>query len=265
MKIKTNGINIHYTIEGEGPWMTLSHSLACDSSMWDPQIELLTRNFKVLRFDTRGHGQSDAPDDNYTLDQLADDVHGLFTGLGVTRTHWMGLSMGGMIGQAYALKYPGAFASMVLADTTSRRPPTASAMWDERIQIAKTQGMDGLVGPTLSRWFTDAYRPAHPEVMAKIGKVIGATPAAGYAGCCAAISTIDFTDRLSEIKCPVLVLVGDQDHGTPVAMSEQIRDNLPGSQMMVIPSASHISNVEQAQVFNQAVDKFLSGLSAGKP
>ena len=262
MKMKTNGIELHYTVEGEGPWMTLSHSLACDSSMWDPQMALLTKRFKVLRFDTRGHGQSDAPDADYTLDQLADDVHGLLTGLGITKTHWMGLSMGGMIGQAYALKHPGMFASMVLADTTSRRPPNAAAMWGERMQIARTKGMEGLVEPTLARWFTDAYRPAHPDVMAKIGKVIRNTPAAGYAGCCAAIAQIDFTERLKEIKCPVLVLVGDQDHGTPVAMSEQIRDNLPGAKMQVIANASHISNVEQADVFNQAIDTFLKGAGA---
>jgi 3-oxoadipate enol-lactonase len=262
MKMKTNGIELHYTVEGEGPWMTLSHSLACDSSMWDPQMALLTKRFKVLRFDTRGHGQSDAPATDYTLDEMAADVHGLLTGLGITKTHWMGLSMGGMIGQAYALKHPGMFASMVLADTTSRRPPNAAAMWGERMQIARTKGMEGLVEPTLARWFTDAYRPAHPDVMAKIGKVIRNTPAAGYAGCCAAIAQIDFTDRLKEIKCPVLVLVGDQDHGTPVAMSEQIRDNLPGAKMQVIANASHISNVEQAEVFNHAIDTFLKGAGA---
>ena len=100
MKAKVNGIDIHYSIEGEGPWITLSHSLACDASMWDPQIDMLKKNFKVLRFDTRGHGQSAAPDGEYTLDQMADDVHGLFGMLGITRSHWMGLSMGGMIGQA---------------------------------------------------------------------------------------------------------------------------------------------------------------------
>ncbi len=138
MKAKVNGIDINYSIEGEGPWITLSHSLACDASMWDPQIDTLKKNFKVLRFDTRGHGQSAAPQGEYTLDQMADDVHGLFGTLGITRSHWMGLSMGGMIGQAFALKYPGMFASMILADTTSRQPPNGAAMWAERMQIAKT-------------------------------------------------------------------------------------------------------------------------------
>ena len=101
----------------------MSHSLACDLHMWDPQMPVLTRKFKVLRFDTRGHGQTSAPAGEYTLEQLADDVKGLLTALKIRRTHWAGLSMGGMIGQAFALKYPGVFQSMVLADTTSRRPP----------------------------------------------------------------------------------------------------------------------------------------------
>ena len=181
MKAKVNGIEINYSVEGSGPWLTLSHSLACDSGMWDPQMEMLKKQFKVLRFDTRGHGQSAAPATEYTLEQMADDVHGLFGHLGITRSHWMGLSMGGMIGQTFALKYPGMFSSMILADTTSRQPPNGAAMWGERIQAAKTKGMDGLVEGTLARWFTDGYRAAQPEMMAKIAAVIRATPAAAPA------------------------------------------------------------------------------------
>ena len=258
MKAATNGIDINYTIDGDGPWITLSHSLACDSSMWDPQIDMLKKRFKVLRFDTRGHGKSDAPAGDYTLDQLADDVHGLFGALGIKKTHWMGLSMGGMIGQTFALKYPGMFSSMILADTTSRQPPAGAAMWAERIQVARTKGMDGLVEGTLARWFTDAYRAAHPEVMKSIGQTIRATPAAGYAGCTAGISKIDLTDRLKEIKCPTLVLVGEQDMGTPVAAAQAIQANLPGAELLVIPSAAHISNIEQTAVFNVAIRDFLT-------
>src|SRR5438309_3568751 len=109
MKIKTNGIELNYVVEGNGPWLVMSHSLACDLSMWDEQAAVLRRNFKVLRFDTRGHGASDAPEGEYTLDMMAYDVHGLLQGLGVERCHWVGLSMGGMIGQTFALKFPGKF------------------------------------------------------------------------------------------------------------------------------------------------------------
>jgi pimeloyl-ACP methyl ester carboxylesterase len=119
-------IDINYEIEGNGPWLTMSHSLACNLNMWDPQMPALTKKFRVLRYDTRGHGQSSAPAGEYTLEQLADDVKGLLDALKIKQTHWAGLSMGGMIGQTFALKYPGLFQSMVLADTTSRRPPDAA-------------------------------------------------------------------------------------------------------------------------------------------
>ena len=261
MKIKTNGIEINYVIEGEGPWLTMSHSLACNLSMWDPQMELLKKSYKVLRFDTRGHGASSAPAGSYTLEQLADDLHGLFAGLGIKRTHFAGLSMGGMIGETYALKYPGVFQSMVLADTTSRRPPNAEQMWGDRVRMAREKGMDALVEGTLGRWFTEPYRQSHPEVMARIGNGIRNTPVDGFAGCCDAIAKIDVLDRLKEIDCPSLVIVGDQDHGTPPEMARQIQANLRGSELLIIPSAAHLSNVEQPEVFNKALAGFLGKVS----
>ncbi len=257
MKIKTNGIEINCVIEGAGPWVTMSHSLACNLSMWDPQMKALTQHYKVLRFDTRGHGASSAPEGPYTLEQMADDVHGLFAALGIKRTHWVGLSMGGMIGETYALKYPGVFQSMVLADTTSRRPPNAAQMWGDRVRIAREQGMGPLVEGTLGRWFTEPYRKAHPEVMARIGADIRNTPVPGFTGCCEAIAKIDVLDRLKEIDCPALVIVGDQDHGTPPEMAKQIQANLRGSELLIIESAAHVSNVEQPEIFTKAMMDFL--------
>lgn len=257
MKIKVNGVEIHYEIEGSGPWLTMSHSLACNLHMWDPQMPVLTGKFKVLRFDTRGHGLSGAPAGEYTLEQLADDVKGLLDSLGIRQTHWVGLSMGGMIGQAFALKYPGVFQSMVLADTTSRRPPDADKMWGDRVKTAQEKGMGALVESTLARWFTEPYRNTHKDVMQRIGNDIRATPVAGFIGCCHAISKVDYLDRLKEIKCPALVMVGEHDHGTPPEAARVIQQNLPGSELKIIPSAAHISNVEQAQVFNDAMLGFL--------
>jgi len=262
MKIKANGIEINCVVEGEGPWVTMSHSLACNLSMWDEQAKLLARDYKVLRFDTRGHGASSAPEGAYTLEQMADDLHGLFAALGIRRSHFVGLSMGGMIGETYALKYPGVFQSMVLADTTSRRPPNAEQMWGERVRMAREQGMAALVEGTLGRWFTAPYRQAHPEVMARIGNDIRNTPVAGFAGCCEAIARIDVLDRLREIDCPALVIVGDQDHGTPPEMAQQIHANLRGSELLIIPSAAHLSNVEQPAVFNSALTGFLGRAAA---
>ncbi len=257
MKLKTNGIEINCVIEGDGPWVTMSHSLACNLSMWDPQMKALTQHYKVLRFDTRGHGASSAPEGPYTLEQMADDVHGLLVALGIKRTHWVGLSMGGMIGETYALKYPGVFQSMVLADTTSRRPPNAEQMWGDRVRMAREQGMDPLVDATLGRWFTEPYRKAHPDVMARIGADIRNTPVPGFAGCCEAIAKIDVLDRLKEIDCPALVIVGDQDHGTPPEMAKQIQANLRGSELLIIESAAHLSNVEQPEIFTKAMMDFL--------
>lgn len=258
MKVKANGIDINYEIEGEGPWLTMSHSLACNLHMWDPQMPVLTKKFKVLRFDTRGHGQSSAPAGEYTLEQLADDLKGLLDALKIKQTHYAGLSMGGMIAQAFALKYPGVFQSMVLADTTSRRPPNAGQMWGERIQNAQTKGMGALVQGTLERWFTEPYRNSHKDVMEKIGNDIRNTPVNGFVGCCHAISKVDYLDRLKEIKVPALIIVGEQDHGTPPEAARVIQQNLPGSDLKIIPSAAHISNVEQAQVFNDSMLGFLN-------
>ena len=261
MKIKANGIEINYEIAGEGPWLTMSHSLACNLNMWDPQMPVLTKKFKVLRYDTRGHGQSSAPAGEYTLEQLADDVKALLDALKIKQTHWAGLSMGGMIGQSFALKYPGVFSSMVLADTTSRRPPDAAKMWAERIQNAQQKGMEALVEGTLGRWFTEPYRNARKDVMQRIGNDIRKTPVAGFVGCCHAIAKVDFLDRLKEIKCPVLVMVGEQDMGTPPEAARAIHQNLPGSELKIIPSAAHLSNIEQAQVFNDALTGFLDRVS----
>jgi len=258
MKLKANGIEINYEIEGNGPWLTMSHSLACNLHMWDPQMPALTGKFKVLRFDTRGHGQSSAPAGEYTLEHLADDVKGLLDGLGIRQTHWAGLSMGGMIAQAFALKYPGVFQSMVLADTASRLPPEAGKLWADRIKTAQGEGMGALVESTLARWFTEPYRNSRKDVMEKIGNDIRTTPVNGFVGCCHAISKLNYLDRLKEIKVPALVVVGEQDPGTPPDAARAIQQNLPGSELKILPSAAHLSNIEQPDEFNKAMTGFLN-------
>jgi len=257
MKVSANGIDINYAIEGKGPWLTLSHSLACNLHMWDEEAKRLSRRYKVLRYDTRGHGASGATAGAYTLDLLADDLHGLLRALGVQSTHFVGLSMGGMIGQTFALKYPGMFKSLALCDTTSRYPAEAAGLWAERIKTVQTQGMEPLVAPTLARWFTEPFRKARPELVEKVAAMIRTTPAAGYIGCCHAIPKIDLTARLKEIRCPAVVIVGKDDPGTPVAMAEEIHQALPDSKLVIIPSAAHLSNLEQPDAFNQALGEFL--------
>ena len=260
MKAKTNGIELYYEVHGrEGaPWLVFSHSLACSVRMWDAQITAFRDRYRVLVFDTRGHGQSAAPAGAYTLEQMADDVKGLLEQLGVQRAHFVGLSMGGMIGQTFALKYPGIFQSLTLADTTSRYPAEAAGAWAERIKTAETRGMQPLVEPTLARWFTEPFRNAKPELVARIAAQIAATPVPGYVGCCHAIPKIDLSARLKEIRCPILVIVGEQDAGTPVAMAREIRDNAPGAQLVVLPNTAHLSNIEQPEGFDRALGELLA-------
>ena len=258
MKIKANGVQLEYDTQGEGQWVVMSHSLACTSAMWDEQVQALKSKYKVLRFDTRGHGGSDAPAGAYNLDMLADDLHSLLGKLGVTNAHFVGLSMGGMIGMTYALKYPRAFKSLVLCDTSSRIPPEAKPVWEERIKVAGEQGMGALVDSTLKRWFTEPYLAKGGKVIDRVATMIRNTPALGYIGCCHAIPQINLTDRLGAIQCPVQVIVGDKDVGTPVAMAEAIHRAIPNSELVVIPDASLLSNLEQPAAFTGALQKFLS-------
>ena len=161
-----------------------------------------------------------------------------------------------MIGQTFALKYPGVFKSLALCDTTSRYPADAAGVWAERIKTVETQGMEPLVAPTLERWFTAPFRKARPEVVEKVAAMIRTTPTTGYAGCSHAIPKINLTARLKEIRCASVVIVGKDDPGTPVAMAEEIHQALPGSKLVVIDSAAHLSNLEQPEAFNQALGEF---------
>jgi len=260
MKTRANGIEINYEIHGKvgAPWLVLSHSLACSVRMWDPQIAALKSQYQILAFDTRGHGATEATKGAYTLELLADDLFALLKGMKIAEAHYCGLSMGGMIGQTFALKYPGVFRTLTLADTTSRYPAEAGPLWAERIRTAEAKGMEPLAQPTLERWFTEPFRNKNAAAVDAIRKLILATPVAGYVGCSHAIPKINLTARLKEIKCPILVIVGADDPGTPVSMAQEINDNAPGSKLVVLPQAAHLANIEQPEGFTRALREFLS-------
>jgi 3-oxoadipate enol-lactonase len=259
MKITANGISINYQLEGPaaGPVVTLSHSLATNLSMWDPQVRALASRYRVVRYDTRGHGGTDAPAGPYALEQLAEDARALLRALGIARTHFIGLSMGGFIGQLLALTHPEMLQSLVLCDTTSRVPPEAGPMWDERIRVAQTQGMEPHVEPTIGRWFTAPFREGRADVVNPVRAIIRGTHPQGYIGCCHAIAALDLTDRLGGIRIPTLVIVGEDDPATPVAASRMIHERIQGSELVILKSASHLSNLEQAEAFNRAITTFL--------
>ncbi|MDP2808707.1 MAG: 3-oxoadipate enol-lactonase [Rhodocyclaceae bacterium] len=261
--IDVNGIRVRYQVEGTGPWVTLSHSLTCDLSMWDELAVSLAPAFTVLRYDTRGHGGTgladSAPDGAYSFEQLTADLTGLLDTLKIERTHFLGLSMGGMIGQHFALAAPQRLSKLVIANSTSRIPPEAGPLWDERIAIVRGQGCAGLIEGTLGRWFTPGFRASRPDVMQRIGKLIAATPPAGYIGCAGAIRALDITVRIGAIAAPTLVIAGADDPGTPPPMSEVIAATISGARLEIIPSASHLSCIEQPEIFNRLVADFLKG------
>jgi len=259
MNITVNGISVHYTLEGpaSGPVITMSNSLASNLSMWEPQMPVLTSRYRVLRYDTRGHGGTEATAGPYSLDELSEDVRALLRALGITRTHFIGLSMGGMIGQIIAIKYPQMLQSLVLCDTMSRVPTEAKPMWDDRIHTAETGGMEPLVEPTLARWFTEPFRQKGSPVLDQVRTMIRSTPPRGYTGCCHAIAALNLTDHLKAIILPTLIIVGEDDSATPVAASHVIHEQIRGSELVILKSAAHLSNLEQPEAFNQALTAFL--------
>jgi 3-oxoadipate enol-lactonase len=259
MQIKANGIRMNYELSGkkDAPVVLLSHSLSSNLLMWNPQMDALSPYFQVLRYDTRGHGGTDAPSGPYTLELLAEDIIGLLDALDMDRVHFVGLSMGGMIGQCLALNHPHRLKSLVLCDTASIVPAEAQPVWQERLDKVRRKGMEALCEETMERWFTPAFLRQNPPMVRLIREQILATPAAGYIGCAEAIRRLDYLDRISAIKIPTLILVGEDDPGTPVSASEAMHERIAGSKLAVLPSARHLSNVEQAEAFNAALLNFL--------
>ncbi|MFQ3789565.1 3-oxoadipate enol-lactonase [Halomonas sp. A29] len=256
-----NGINVNYSITGDqGPWIVMSHSLGCDLAMWDRQLDALQSEYRLLRYDTRGHGQSEGSEPPYTLELLADDALALMDHVGVDKAHWLGFSMGGMIGQVFALKNPERLHSLILADTTSEHTSTPHSMWAERIRIAREEGVQALVGPAIGRWFTERFRAEDPDETRRIATMIGDTSVNGWCGCCAAIADVQTTNRLHEIACPALVIVGEYDIGTPLDAALTIHRNLKESTLVVISDAAHMTCVEQPEQFNRALKQFLSSV-----
>ena len=260
MKMHANGIDINFELTGKkgAPVVMLSHSLACSLVMWQPQMAVLESAFQVLRFDTRGHGDSDAPEGAYSLEQLAMDAIGLLDALNIDTVHFVGLSMGGMIGQGLALDYAGRLKSLALCDTAASMPDETQPIWQQRIDAAGETGMAGQVGETLERWFRPEYLQHKPPAVEMIRQQILATPVAGYVGCCQAIRRLKYLDRLAQIKLSTLIMVGEEDPGTPVAASEAMHARISDSKLVVLPSARHLSNIEQAEAFNTALMEFLS-------
>jgi 3-oxoadipate enol-lactonase len=242
---------------GSGEAVVLAHAIGLDHRMWASLAEALTPKRRVIAIDARGHGASPVPPRPYSLAALADDVAALLDRLGIRRAHWVGLSMGGMIGQAFALRHPARLQRLVLANTTSTYGPGGAANWQARIKLVQEGGLGAIRDAVEARYFSDAFRKAHPDVVAvQMARFMETSPQ-GYLGCCDAIAALDFSSDLARITAPTLVIAGSADVGTPVAMHETLAAGIPGARLAVIQGAAHLSAVERPQEFTDLVTEFL--------
>lgn len=262
MKVDTNGIQINCEVSGtEGkPWITFSHALCNNLTLWDDQAEMLKDDFRILRYDHRGLGQSDAPQGPYTFPMIIDDAIGLLDHFGIEKTHWCGLSIGGMMGYGLAQDHGDRLLSLIACDSRPDAPPDYQAYFQHRIDVAAEEGMEGLVESTISRWFTPESVEANIPVLDKVRAMICSTDVTGHAGCCEALKTLAFGARLGEIKTPTLIIGGEKDKGAPPEALAEAAAAIPGAKHVRIPDAGHISNLENPAAFNAALKDFLYSL-----
>ncbi len=257
MRSKANGINIHYEVTGaaDAPWLVFSNSLATDLAMWDEQAAYFSARYRVLRYDQRGHGQTDAPAGRYSFATLISDALALMDELRIDRAHFCGLSMGGATAMGLVQSHPERIDRVVICDSTCASTPEAARHWEERIGVARAQGMAALADPTIARWFPAETVAAKPAFLAKIRQMILTTPVNGFVGCAAALADHDFCRSVGTIARPVLFLAGGKDATAPAM--RQMQSQLAGSRFVEIPGAGHICNVERPDLFNRAIDDFL--------
>ncbi len=263
MKIEANGSNFNCRIDGDhGPWVMLSHGLATDMTMWDELTEALKDHYRVLRYDARGHGESAAPAGDYTLDMLVDDAVGIMDELGVDRTHFAGLSMGGMIALGMLINHPQRMKSAVIADSRHTTRSEFTEAWLQRADAVRNGGIEAIIKSTVSRWSSPGLAERNPAAIARMEAMIRRTSADGYCGCAAALARLNYGSRLGEINIPTLVVCGSEDHGAPPENTRQMHAMIKGSRFLEIKQAGHISNIEQPKVFNDAVRSFLDDVES---
>jgi 3-oxoadipate enol-lactonase len=258
MKIKANGITFNCEIEGpEGaPWLVFSNSLATNLSMWDPQAADLHRSFRLLRYDQRGHGGTDAPEGRYTYATLLADALALFDALGIARAHFCGLSMGGATALGLAELHPDRVDRVVVCDSPAMSTPASAQQWEERILAAQKGGMEALVESTMARWFPPEIHAAKPPYLDEVRAMIRATPVNGFTGCSTALADHDYNTAVATVTRPVLFIAGSKDGVTPAAMKD-MNARLKGSRYVELEGAGHISNLDRPAEFTRAVREFL--------
>ncbi len=250
---------MHVRIDGpaNAPPVVVAHALATDLSLWDLQVPVWSRSFRIIRYDLRGHGQSHAPAGKYGFEEMADDVVGLLDHLEISKAAFVGLSIGGMIGQSLALRALQRLTALVLAETNSRTPDAMKPLWQQRIAGVTAGGMESQIEGSLSRWFTPEFRAASPLTVAWITSLIRQTQPQGFIACCRAIESLDFLERLDQVRVPTLVVAGAEDQAAPVANAQAIAARIPQARYIAIDKAAHLGNIEQPMAFGEQVGAFL--------
>ncbi len=250
------GARIHYEIEGpeDGPVLLLSNSLGTDLGMWSPQMPSLAARYRVLRYDSRGHGRSEAPEGPYTIDMLGQDAVAVLDAAGVERALFCGLSKGGMVGQWLGVNAPDRVGRLVLANTAAFIG--APEVWNQRIETVRAQGMAAIVPGVIDRWFTKPFQERAPDSVARIRDMLLATDPGGYAACCAAVRDMDQRQAISAIRVPTLVIAGRHDLATSPEQGRLIADTVPGARFLEL-DAAHLSNIEAEAAFTHALLDFL--------
>ena len=250
-------------VDCSGVPVVLSHALGADLHLWDGlAAQLAAQGHPVLRYDHRGHGGSAVPAGPYLMDALVDDAARLVREWGRGPVVFVGLSMGGMVGQGLAVCHPELVKGLVLANTSAQYPEAAKAVWAGRIATVEAQGLEAVVDATMERWFCAAYRGAHPDVVAGFRAMVLRNDAAGYMASCHAVANVDWLGRLGELTCPTLIIAGEHDLGAPVAMSQAMAERIAGAELVVLADAAHIRVVEQPAAFARHLDAFLARLPA---
>lgn len=252
-----NAVDVHAVVTGrdDGPTVVLSNSLGSSYRMWDPQLEALEQRYRVVRYDTRGHGASPVPDGPYSIDDLTDDLVALLDRLAVERTHLVGLSLGGMTAMRLAARHPDRVDRMAVLCTGAQLPPAEA--WTQRAATVRADGAAAVATAVVDRWFTPAYLDAQPEVRAAHERMVAATPAEGYAACCEAIAELDLRPSLPQITAPTLLIAGADDPATPPAKLEELAAGIAGSMLLVVDDAAHLANAEQPGLITSAIVKHL--------
>ncbi len=259
MKVTANGVALNCEIEGrEGaPWLTFSNSLATNLHMWDEQAAALADDFRILRYDKRGHGQSDVPEGPYDFSMLVGDVIGLWDALGIGRSHFVGLSIGGMTAMGLGIHHADRLRSIVISNAIAEAPEPFVAAWDERIAIVDEKGMHALAAPTVERWSSDEFFNSETPILDDLRAMVAATPAGGFVGCARALQGLDFEKSLGEIRIPTLFIAGKEDGATPASTMSRIARLVEGAQYVELSPAGHLSNIEQPDGYTAALRDFL--------